>query len=156
MILYLDFDGVLHPGDVYLQDGVPRLMAPGTLFMWAPILETALLACPEVEIVLSTSWAQKFGLQKAQAALTPTLRRRVVQATWTTEEAARYEQSTRYEQIARHAAKEKLSDTDWFAIDNDDFGWPHEKREHLIRCHSDLGLSEPRVLRELYEKLNLK
>lgn len=156
MILYLDFDGVLHPGDVYLQDGEPRLMVPGMLFMWAPILETALLACPEVEIVLSTSWAQKFGLQKARAALTLTLRRRVVHATWTTEESARYEQSTRYEQIARHAAKAKLSDTDWFAIDNDDFGWPHDKREQLIRCHSDLGLSEPRVLRELYEKLNLK
>lgn len=156
MILYLDFDGVLHPGDVYLQDGAPRLMVHGALFMWAPILETALLACPEVEIVLSTSWVQKLGLEFAQAALTPTLRRRVVSATWTTEEAAQYEQSTRYAQIARHAENAKLADADWFAIDNDDFGWPHEKREQLIRCHSDLGLSEPRVQRRLYEKLDLK
>ncbi len=38
MILFLDFDGVLHPDAVYLTRRGVELRAPGELFMWAPIL----------------------------------------------------------------------------------------------------------------------
>jgi hypothetical protein len=33
MILYLDFDGVLHPDEVYIVKGKVVLRAEGTLFM---------------------------------------------------------------------------------------------------------------------------
>ena len=38
MILFLDYDGVLHPDHVYLVSGRPVPRADGELLMWAPIL----------------------------------------------------------------------------------------------------------------------
>ena len=35
MILFLDYDGVLHPDSAYLVRGRPVLRATGGLFMWA-------------------------------------------------------------------------------------------------------------------------
>lgn len=129
--------------------------------MWAPLLETALLPCPDVEIVLSTSWVPKLGFFRAKAALPVLLQRKVIGATW---EASwddstrhRYMRSTRYEQIARHVQIMQLAAEDWFAIDNDDFGWPESARaHHLIRCNGDLGLSEPRAQHGLHTKLGLQ
>ncbi|NKA73639.1 hypothetical protein GO285_02999 [Ralstonia solanacearum] len=36
MTLFLDYDGVLHPDEVYYEYGKPVLRADGELFMWAP------------------------------------------------------------------------------------------------------------------------
>ncbi len=36
MILFLDFDGVLHPDAALLVNGRPTLKADGELMMWAP------------------------------------------------------------------------------------------------------------------------
>jgi hypothetical protein len=47
MILFLDFDGVLHP----LQRSEPD-------FSRLPLLWEILRACPHVEVVLSTSWRE--------------------------------------------------------------------------------------------------
>ncbi|WP_231909764.1 HAD domain-containing protein [Cupriavidus nantongensis] len=58
MIVFLDYDGVLHPDAAYLVKGRPELRATGTLFMWAPILEETLAPYPDAQIVLSTSWVQ--------------------------------------------------------------------------------------------------
>lgn len=44
MILFLDYDGVLHPDAAYLVKGRPELRAEGCVFMWAPILEHASLS----------------------------------------------------------------------------------------------------------------
>jgi hypothetical protein len=46
MILFLDFDGVLHPDAVYLERGRPVLRADGELFMWAHHLVDALASAP--------------------------------------------------------------------------------------------------------------
>jgi hypothetical protein len=62
VILFLDFDGVLHPNDVYLVDERPVMgNADGhegrdSLFCFAPLLADALQNRPDVTIVLSTSW----------------------------------------------------------------------------------------------------
>lgn len=55
MILFLDFDGVLHPDAVYLTRHGVELRAEGELFMWAPILEKLLDDCPHIKVVLTTS-----------------------------------------------------------------------------------------------------
>jgi hypothetical protein len=66
MILFLDYDGVLHPEQVYLVDGRPKFRGEGTLFMWAPILIKALSPFPKVKIVLSTSWVRLRGFNRAK------------------------------------------------------------------------------------------
>ena len=39
MILFLDFDGVLHPDAAFLVNGRPTLKADGELMMCAPLLD---------------------------------------------------------------------------------------------------------------------
>jgi len=65
MILFLDFDGVLHPDEVYLVHGRPVLRDDGSLFMWAPLLAEALTPFPDVQIVLSTSWVRELSFKRA-------------------------------------------------------------------------------------------
>ena len=60
MILYLDFDGVLHPDEVYIVKDKVVLRAEGRLFMWADRLAEALADRPAVRVVLSTSWVCGF------------------------------------------------------------------------------------------------
>lgn len=83
MIVFLDYDGVLHPDAAYLVKGRPELRAAGTLFMWAPILEEALAPYPDAKIVLSTSWVPVLkSFSRARAFLPAMLQARVIGATW--------------------------------------------------------------------------
>lgn len=82
MILFLDFDGVLHPDQVYLVHGRPVLRDEGHLFMWTPLLEDALNPLPDVQIVLSTSWVRELNFKRASNFFPEALRRRIIGATW--------------------------------------------------------------------------
>jgi HAD domain in Swiss Army Knife RNA repair proteins len=67
-LLYLDFDGVLHPEDVVWRrdHGIYIRSPPGhVLFENAPLLERLLLPVIDVQIVLSTSWVRAFGYSGA-------------------------------------------------------------------------------------------
>ncbi|WP_240189644.1 HAD domain-containing protein [Azonexus hydrophilus] len=82
MILFLDFDGVLHPDAVYFVRGRPTLRAKGELFMWAGALVDLLTEHPDVRIVLSTSWVRALRFNRARSYLPAELRRCVIGATW--------------------------------------------------------------------------
>lgn len=71
MILFLDYDGVLHPDSAHLIRGSPVLRAEGELLMWMPILEDILEPYPDVSIVLSTSWVRVLGFSRARDYLSP-------------------------------------------------------------------------------------
>ena len=160
-ILFLDYDGVLHPDDVYLECGRPVLHATGQLFMWAPLLEDALVDHPDVRIVLSTSWARELRFTRARDRLPQGLRSRVVGATWHSAmgridgislgRATWWDMATRYEQIKRHATRAGLAD--WVAIDDNPEGWADADRDKLIQTHSAAGISSPRILARLGEQL---
>ena len=79
VILYLDFDGVLHHEDVWWHHRRGAFInTPGfELFEHMPLLEQALLPFPEVRIVLSTSWVRV-------RRLSPPLRERAIGATFHT------------------------------------------------------------------------
>jgi hypothetical protein len=53
-MLFLDFDGVLHPLDKV------ELLHPNKWFMWAPLLEELLRAWPDVQITVHSSWRNTF------------------------------------------------------------------------------------------------
>lgn len=82
MILFLDFDGVLHPDAVYLTKRGVELRAEGGLFMWSSLLSDALANHPDIRIVLSTSWARQISYDHARKALPLPLRSCVIGATW--------------------------------------------------------------------------
>lgn len=152
MILFLDFDGVLHPDAVYLVRGRPELRAEGKLFMWAGVLAEVLIGHPSVRIVLSTSWARELGFSRARNFLPAALRSRVIGATWhsamATDDELRplgretwWDQATRYQQIRRYVDRARLRN--WIAIDDNPEGWAESDHAHLVHTDPGRGLGDP-------------
>lgn len=162
MILFLDFDGVLHPDDVYLVQGRPLLRAEGKLFMWAGLLVEALAYVPHVRIVLSTSWARELRFARARDYLPSELRPRVIGATWHSKMSVDdeyrllgretwWDRATRYQQIRRYVNRARL--TSWVAVDDDTEGWADADRDRLVQTDGQLGLSDPAALARLGDLL---
>ncbi len=59
-VVFLDFDGVLHPVGVPALDEDFRLIENPTLFVWRPILEWLLAPFPMVGIIVSSDWRRLF------------------------------------------------------------------------------------------------
>ncbi|MGV6953155.1 HAD domain-containing protein [Pseudomonas chlororaphis] len=156
-ILFLDFDGVLHPDAVYLSRQGPTLKADGTLFMWAPILADLLDDFPMISLVLSTSWVRHLGYKRALAYLPLKLQARVIGATWHSSMAKdwvdenQWERKTRYDQICRYASRSQLQH--WIALDDDVQGWAESSAQHLVVCVPDLGLGSAHTQVELHRRL---
>jgi len=157
MILFLDFDGVLHPDRVFVTRKGPKLRGEGHLFMWMPILEAELSAFPAVGLVLSTSWVRQMGFTRAKKRLSPELQRRVVGATWHSSMANAWadqiwwDQSSRYGQIMRYVGRAGI--TRWLALDDDIEGWAHSNRHRLICSDGSKGVSDDLITQDLRAKL---
>ena len=155
-VLYLDFDGVLHPEDVYHH---PRRGlyfggrgAGHELFENAPLLAAALEPYPDVSIVLSTSWVRAFKYSRAKSYLPPALRQRVIGATFHTAMVrAVFEHMSRAQQILADVYRRRP--VAWLAIDDDCEEWPEDKLSQLVASDPVLGCSAPAVHRELEMKL---
>lgn len=147
MILFLDFDGVLHPDSVYLQGGQPVLRAEGRLFQWAPLLVEALLPAPDVHIVLSTSWVRWLGFRNAKSALPIELQSRVIGATWHSRiDLVEWETLSRHGQIRRYLVGKP---TNWLALDDDDTDWAAVDQQRLVRCDGNRGIGDQETLAQL-------
>lgn len=162
MILFLDFDGVLHPDAAYLERGRPVLRTDGELFMWADALVELLAERSHVQIVLSTSWTRELRFARARDYLPGELRKRVIGSTWhsgmATDAELRplgretwWDTATRYQQIRRYVDRAGL--TQWVAIDDQPEGWAEADRAHLVQTQADTGLSDPTALSRLAELL---
>lgn len=157
MILFLDFDGVLHPDAAFLEKGRPVLRAEGELFMWAPYLVDALAPHPHVKIVLSTSWVQVRGFTRARDALPEALSKRVIGATWHSAMqgggwgGGGMPNRTRYQEIAGYVRRAQLER--WIALDDDGEGWAESAKNKLIHTDPNKGISDPVALELLMERL---
>jgi len=152
-VLYLDFDGVLHPDAVYRVHGEIILKYDGIgLFEWAPLLVELLAPYPDIRIVLSTSWVRVISYDKARARLPPELIERVIGATWhSSMNVYWWHGLTRYQQVSLHARRHKVQQ--WLAIDDDATGWPDEALRHLVPTDSMLGLAATDSLSQLRQRL---
>ncbi|MGU9849510.1 HAD domain-containing protein [Pseudomonas koreensis] len=156
-VLFLDFDGVLHPDGVYRTRTGLELRAPGQLMMHAGILVEILKEFPQVKISLSTSWVRILGYRRARSALPPELQVLTVSSTWHSRMPKApfegYDMFSRYHQI--RAAVTRAGLTNWIALDDDPFeSWPdHDRR--LIRTDPDLGLNSVPTQEELRFKLSV-
>lgn len=164
VLLFLDYDGVLHPDAAYLVRGRPELRAEGELFMWAPILEEILAPYPQVQLVLSTSWVRVLGFSRARDFLPEGLSGRVIGGTWHSAmgrhaegahkvESNWFASASRHDQIARYLARARFPVADWVAVDDDGAGWDVAMLDHLILTDGGLGLSDSQVQSELKRRL---
>jgi hypothetical protein len=176
-LLYLDYDGVLHPDDVRTHNGVPYLSAPipgASLFMWVPILEQVLDEHPTVRIVLSTSWVRVKSFSYARKRLSKVLQDKVVGATyhsnmhkysggWTgpydrQQGKNTFAQKPRYKQVLEdvYRRQRKVGDFHWVCLDDDLGDVPDtDLRSHpnFVWTNFVTGLSDPKVVEELRRKL---
>jgi hypothetical protein len=149
-IIYLDFDGVLHPagirrhyetGELSCDDGLP-------LFRWLPILGN-LIGAHNVSIVLSTSWVFTFGFEQTMRYLPPSIANRVVGATWVeTEDSAlkyQYLRQFRCDQILEDVTRRRLLKSEWLAIDDDLDAVTQSLKPQFAACLPTKGLSDPGV-----------
>ena len=140
-ICYLDFDGCLHDRAVYCsaERGIHILTPDRALFEWMPVLDELFAPHPDIQIVLSTSWVAAQSFEFARDQLSPALRRRVIGSTYTTENLRYFDSWPRGRQVTSDVAARKL--VKWFAIDDDDNGWPTSAKRRLIKTDGTTGIS---------------
>lgn len=154
-VLYVDFDGVLHHENVLWHPHVGAyLSAPDghVLFQHSELLEQLLAPYPQIEIVLSTSWAVRYGCTKAAKNLRPSLRARVVGSTYHSRmDEQQFRDTPRGLQVWADVVRRRPRA--WLALDDNVEGWPEHTQEHFVQTHEHLGISEPTVLERLKKKL---
>jgi hypothetical protein len=151
MILFLDFDGVLHPSSVFMnKEGQPALHSTNdslSLFCWSHYLIPILQVNKDLQIVVSSTWALYFGLEGVKARLPASIARRVVDTTasYQTDFEIRGEQVEQY--VKEHGIER------WLALDDYDYKWPESSFDNLIFCHPEYGLSKQETMIELIKKI---
>lgn len=136
MILFLDFDGVLHP-EFGNRDG--------DLFCHRAKLEGILRDHPAVEIVISSSWRQTRSLAELQGLFSPDIGTRIVGATpdWRDlpqlyEVIGNYPRHVEVEGWLRQANRVWER---WVALDDRDY-WFRPFLPNLVRCDPTIGLDD--------------
>lgn len=156
-VLFLDFDGVLHPDAVYRTKYGLYLKAKGELFQWAPLLEAALAEAPAIRVVLSTTWVRVLGYRQACSFLPAAVVERIVGGTWHRRFAREdgwdreWLMMSRFDQVQHYTQRRSVAH--WVALDNDAEGWPDEQRHRLVHTDDMAGLGEPGKLAELITQL---
>ena len=150
LILYLDFDGVLHHENcLWSPRRGPYISAPDSstkyeVFQHAALLEQLLDPYPQVRIVLSTSWVRSYGCHGAAKRLPVSLRERVIGATFHSNmNMYDFAEMPRGFQIWEDVQRRKPKD--WIAIDDDDNNWPAWCLDNYIKTHAHDGISDPDV-----------
>lgn len=127
-IIFLDFDGVLHP------DGI-------ALFSQLPVFERFLLKMPGAEIVVSSTWREDHTLGELRRFFSPALRRRISGVTPSLE--GGYDLGGRQEEIQSYLAAENLTDTNcrWVAVDDTALFF-QDSCQQLMLTDSSVGFTE--------------
>ncbi|MEC5405995.1 HAD domain-containing protein [Paraburkholderia sp. MPAMCS5] len=143
-VLFLDFDGVLHPVREPALDEDFRLIENPGLFVWRPILEALLAEHPAVRIIVSSDWRRLFD-DATLMQLPGPLDNRFVG------DLESYG-SCRSEEILMEVRRSKL--VHWLAIDDHPSVVSAQAEERgFIACASAHGLSDEAVQRALREML---
>ncbi len=146
VVIFLDFDGVLHAVGEAALDDYGRLIPNSTLFCWRPLLEQLLEPHPSVKIVVASDWRCHFDDQNLARLLGPALGPRMIGIV------EDYGESRAIE-IVDEANRRGIER--WLSLDD------HASvalarqagEERFIVCHPETGLSALDVQRELRESL---
>ncbi len=152
MILFLDFDGVLHP--FFPLPDLPD--DENAFFSYWPRLLRVLDDFPSVDVVVSSSWRTSENLM---AQVPESLRRRIVGLTPEIKRRTRKQypsnfvpEPIRYLEIQRYLKTHKQEPTHWIALDDDPLLFPAACPQ-LILCSMGFGVSEEAILRRRLEAM---
>lgn len=131
MLLFLDFDGVLHPENLRTEDR-------DQLFCELPLLHEILRATPKVEVVFSTSWRLLYPRQELIQMVTkeaPDLAPRFIGHTPVLDVKDRPQGiiGLREDEICRWLSLNGQENRPWLALDDSrDFYWPDCGNLYLV------------------------
>lgn len=142
VVLYLDFDGVLHREQVLWHPKRGAFAAPPgfLLFEHTGLLAEMLGPYPELRIVLSTAWVRTYGCYGTAKRLPPSLRERVIGATFHSRmNLLEFMEKPRGQQVGEDVMRRRPRA--WIAIDDDREGWHLELRDHVVITDERYGIS---------------
>lgn len=148
MILFLDFDGVLHPDPCWDE---------AILLQHLPRLESVLRDFPAVEIVISSTWRDTRTLDQLRSYFSPDIAARIIDVTPNWRDltdlceilGSTYVRQVEIEGWLRASGRPWEQ---WVALDDKAY-WFRPFLPNLIRCDASTGLSIDVEL-ELRKKLN--
>ncbi|MFM0126743.1 HAD domain-containing protein [Paraburkholderia sediminicola] len=147
-VLFLDIDGVLHRGNSYVAGARIVTSAPGRieLFEYLPVLVELLSSYPDVEVVLSSDWSYRFGVEATRDMMPDlSLRKRVTAATYQGCEfdEVLWPMLSRGAQVLDYVRRNSL--LHWLAIDDRRDGFEGHW-ERLVHCQTESGLGDTAVV----------
>jgi hypothetical protein len=149
MILFLDFDGVLHPEPCFDR---------ANLFSCLPRLESVLTDFPDIQIVISSTWRENRTLDVLRGFFSEPIQQRIVGATpgWRDHqgllEVIGYQRQTEIEAWLRSSSEPWMH---WIAIDDKAYLFrPFLK--NLIKTKSETGfdIKAERELRAMLSQIS--
>lgn len=136
-VLFLDFDGVLHPA-LDEDEVLPPGLVPCTHFGWLPHLEQLLRPHPDVRVVVHSSWRYTHNAEELALLLGP-LGKRFVGAT---PRAPRWESVNWFLHLNKQVK-------DFRILDDGASQFPNPPPPQLVLCDPHHGVSDPLVLQRL-------
>jgi hypothetical protein len=137
MILFLDFDGVLHPAANAHSSG-------SDLFCSLHLLEGVLRQVPHVEVVISSSWRECHGLAELREFFAQDLRDRIIDVTPLRFTASKLPREAvgfkRHAECMDWLRRRRAAETRWIAIDDQPWLWA-PLCPHLLLIDGSVGLT---------------
>jgi hypothetical protein len=133
VVLFLDFDGVLHP----CQSGSFRHM---------PLFEQWLLTHPSVEVVVSSTWRETHTFTELCSLFPATVRDRIIGTTPV------FEDRLREDEIQHFACRHGIAH--WFCIDDQVSDFPSIRESRLVATEYVRGITAE-ILREMSRRVAL-
>lgn len=132
-VLFLDFDGVLHPS----------LCLEAEHFSRRPLFEEVMRRFPAVRIVISSSWRHHFALDRLHPFFSGDIAERIDGTTplWVPGGPA-----NRFQEIMASVCSRGLDEAGWLALDDSAFEFPRSCA-NLVLCDGRFGLTEDVAMR---------
>lgn len=143
MILFLDFDGVLHP----FFPRPDRSDEDNQLFSYLPRLEAVLREYVDWQIVIASSWRENRPWEKVIQPFSQDIAARIVGGTPVIKaKEPPYPQYPRYDEVLAYLATNDLGEATWIALDDDPRLYPAHC-PNLILCDDGFREAEEMALR---------
>ena len=107
MLVFLDFDGVLHPYPC----------SDSEYFCWMDNLESVLHTFSNTEVIISSSWREHYDFSALQQLFPKSIQKQIIGVTPVITESS-YDEGGRELEIVRWLQQQKREHENWIAIDD--------------------------------------
>jgi HAD domain in Swiss Army Knife RNA repair proteins len=138
-ILFIDFDGVLHPQYEGITTPVDEL------FCHLPLFESVMREFPQVRIVISSTWRNAFTLEELRKRFSQDIGARIIGVTPILDFDV-YHPTRREQEILAWLAETESSERPWVALD--DAVWQFQQHlDRVVDCTWYVGLDKKAAIK---------